>query len=271
MLPVYLSKALAFVVRSKLIVAPHFSSIDVLTENLVETLKINKSELNFININSNLDIAEKVELGKNEFFVDESLFNEVRNLNQDSFIYSDYSYQNLLWNLEIAGPVAFLAVNDQKLLYELGCSYFTRLFKQRSLSGSLYFTGLASSVFTAEQLLGLVSDCYSGEGMVKIYTSNLAGKQVTESAKLVASLFFGSGKAEISVDFGFDEDHQINISRAERVRINLGGKTTKISVKTSAKVYDFEVEEGEVGFFVDLRDKPLNSINLVKNKIPVFK
>ena len=118
MLPVYLSKALAFVVRSKLIVAPHFSSIDVLTENLVETLKINKSELNFININSNLDIAEKVELGKNEFFVDESLFNEVRNLNQDSFIYSDYSYQNLLWNLEIAGPVAFLAVNGFRAI---GC------------------------------------------------------------------------------------------------------------------------------------------------------
>lgn len=269
MIPVYLSKVLAFVTKPNFVVVPHFSNLDVLSENISDTLKINKSELNFINVNSSLNVTEKVELAENEIFIDESLFSEIHNLNGDSFVYFDNYYQNLLQNLEIAGPASFLTINDSKLLYELGYAYFTRIFKERSLLGSFYFTGLCNIIFTSQQLLSLISDAYSGEGLVKIYASSLMGHHVSEEAKLVGSIFFGSGKAELLVDFGIDEDHKINFSSAERLQVNLGGKPTKISLKTPAKEYNFEADDGEVGFFVDLRRKPIRSMNLLETEISI--
>jgi len=267
MLPVYLSKFLAFVSLPKLVVVPHFSNLSVLSENLSETLNTDKSELNFININSNLNVKEQVQFGNKEIFVDEKLFSQINNLEKDSFIYFDEYYQNLLQNLQISGPASFLDIQDQKLLYELGYSYFTNLFHTKSLSGKLYFTGLASSVFRKEQLISLVSDSYSGEGLVSIYTSSYIGRHAPDNSKLLSSIFFGAGKTNLSIDFGIDEEHEMTITKSERVRVNLGGETTKVTLQTTGKSYQFNIDEGEYGFFIDLRDKPTKSKNILETKI----
>lgn len=267
MLPVYFSKELAFVARSNFVVMPHFSNLDVFSENLCEILGLNKSEFNFINVSSNLNIPEKVIPANDEIFVDEALFYEIKNLDQDSFIYFDKYYQHILQNLEIAGSATFLTITDSKLLYELGYSYFTKIFKEKPLEGAVYFTGLSNFSFTSEYFLNLISDVYSGEGLVKVYISNLMGQHVKENAKLIGSIFFGSGKTQILADFGIDEEHKINITQATRVKIDLGKKTTKVIIKNPTKEYRLEIEEGEVGFFVDLRDKPIKNKSILQNKI----
>ncbi|MDA1338205.1 MAG: hypothetical protein O2871_02480 [bacterium] len=271
MIPVYLSKVFAYVVKQPFLVVPHFSNLDILSENLSETLKVKSSELNFINVNSDLIVKEKVEIGSNEIFIDERLFDEIKRLEQDSFVYSDKYYQNLIQNLEIAGPASFLTINDRKLLYELGYSYFSNLFKQKSLQGSIYLTGLSNFAFTSEMLLSLISDSYSGEGLVKVYKSSLMGQHMKDAEKLIGSIFFGSGKIVVGVDFGLDEDHKINITKADKVQINLGKNLTQVNIKTLSKGYKFLAEEGEVGFFIDTRDKPVKSINLLKSKVLVKK
>jgi len=267
MLPVYLSKSLAFVSLPKLVVVPHFSDLTVLSENLSETLNVDKSEFNFININSDLNVKEQVQLLENEIFIDEQLFHQINELEEDSSIYFDKYYQNLLQNLQIAWPVSFLDMQDQKLLYEIAYSYFTKVFQNRSLSGNVYFTGLASSAFKKEQLISLVSDCYSGEGLVKIYTSSYIGRHVPDNSTLLSSIFFGAGKITLSVDFGIDEAHYINITKSERVRVNLGKETTKVTIQTSGKLHKLKIDEGEYGFYIDLRNKPIKSKNLLETKI----
>jgi|GEM_PF-6280277 len=271
MLPVYLSKVLAFVANSDYTVVPHFSNIEILRENLSETLKVDPAELEFFNINTNLALFEPLKLEQNEIFVDESIFSEIKNLDNDSFIYFDSYYKNLLQNLEIAGPASFLAIQDPKLLYEIGYSYFSNLFKEKALTGSIYITGLTNKLFSDEQIISLITDAYSGEGLVKIYTSKVIGQQSKADAKLLADVFFGAGKTEIDVDFGIDEEHKINMTKADRIRVNLGGKPTKVNVKTPARIYSFDAEEGELGFFIDLRLKPMKSNNLLEDKISLLK
>ena len=257
MLSVYLTKSLAIVNNHKNIALPHYSNIDLLNENLKSIFPAEEFDLINVDFDKNPKQLTKYIIKDNEIFVQEDIFSEENIKKNEDLFLTQQSYDILLANYNIVGPNIFLSVKDDKLLYELGLSYFTNLFKNKEIKGILLLSGLANILYSKPVLVSLVTDTYCEEGFVNLVLSINPHKQIN-----LANVFFSNADVELFINFGLDEEHKMVIKKEKREKIDIGKDSLDIRVKVDFKEYKIKVEPSELGFFVDTRNKPIKSVNL---------
>jgi len=266
MLPVYLTKSLAIVNGYKDIVLPHYSNIDVLKENLNGIFPTEEFELINVDFDKNSKELTKYSIKDDEIFIGEEIFSEENIKKNEGLFLTEESYDILLANYNIVGPNIFLTVKDDKLLYELGYSYFTQLFKNKEIKDALLLRGLANILYSKTGLVSLVTDTYYAEGFMSLMLPDIKNKEIN-----LANVFFSSFDVELFIDFGLDEEHKIVIKKGKREKIDIGEDSLDIRVKADSKEYKIKVNASELGFFVDTRKKPIKSINLGMGLLWKFK